>query len=147
LTGPPAGLGARIEKADDIRDFVTAGNATFTVLSKKTGVWITYRIRKSTKGQIEPVSVVTTRGAGDGWDFVGRIRGDVFTPGSMHREDVRLRGFQWFHRLMTTKVLEQAEVWHMGTCGKCGRPLTVPESIATGLGPVCRRRPSGPVIF
>lgn len=26
---------------------------------------------------------------------------------------------------------------HEGRCGKCGRRLTVPESIKTGLGPIC----------
>ena len=27
------------------------------------------------------------------------------------------------------------EVWHEGRCGKCGRKLIVPESIARGIGP------------
>lgn len=38
------------------------------------------------------------------------------------------------------KVLEQAEVWHEGVCGRCGRRLTVPESIETGFGPECNAR-------
>ena len=29
------------------------------------------------------------------------------------------------------------DVHHEGKCGKCGRPLTVPESVKTGLGPIC----------
>lgn len=29
------------------------------------------------------------------------------------------------------------EFWHQGTCARCGRSLTVPESIASGLGPEC----------
>ena len=29
------------------------------------------------------------------------------------------------------------ELRHAGRCGRCGRLLTVPESIETGLGPVC----------
>ena len=33
----------------------------------------------------------------------------------------------------------QVRVWHRGLCGKCGIPLTVPASIATGLGPVCAK--------
>ncbi len=31
------------------------------------------------------------------------------------------------------------EVWHEGKCGRCGRKLTVPESIAAGLGPECQK--------
>lgn len=34
-------------------------------------------------------------------------------------------------------LLRQAEVWHEGRCGRCGRTLTVPESLRRGLGPVC----------
>lgn len=29
------------------------------------------------------------------------------------------------------------EFWHEGHCCCCGRLLTVPESIATGIGPIC----------
>ena len=28
-------------------------------------------------------------------------------------------------------------VWHRGLCGQCGATLSVPSSIATGLGPIC----------
>lgn len=31
------------------------------------------------------------------------------------------------------------EVWHEGRCGRCGRLLTVPDSIRVGLGPECQR--------
>jgi hypothetical protein len=31
------------------------------------------------------------------------------------------------------------EVWHEGKCGKCGRALTVPSSILTGIGPECSK--------
>ena len=31
-------------------------------------------------------------------------------------------------------------VWHEGRCGSCARPLTVPSSIASGLGPICADR-------
>jgi hypothetical protein len=29
------------------------------------------------------------------------------------------------------------EFWHEGRCGRCGRRLTVPDSIASGYGPEC----------
>jgi hypothetical protein len=31
----------------------------------------------------------------------------------------------------------QVEIWHVGFCGRCGRRLTVPSSIASGFGPEC----------
>ena len=32
------------------------------------------------------------------------------------------------------------EIWHEGSCGRCGRTLTVPESIASGIGPECAKK-------
>ncbi len=32
------------------------------------------------------------------------------------------------------------EVWHTGRCSRCGRLLTVPESIEKGIGPECESR-------
>jgi hypothetical protein len=32
------------------------------------------------------------------------------------------------------------DVHHSGRCGRCGRKLTVPESIKTGFGPECGNR-------
>ena len=31
-------------------------------------------------------------------------------------------------------------VYHVGKCGKCGKKLTTPESILTGLGPTCSNK-------
>ena len=36
------------------------------------------------------------------------------------------------------------EVWHEGRCGRCNRALTVPESIASGIGPECAKHVLGP---
>lgn len=33
----------------------------------------------------------------------------------------------------------RVRVWHTGRCGRCAKELSVPESIATGLGPVCAK--------
>jgi len=32
------------------------------------------------------------------------------------------------------------EIWHEGRCGRCNRKLTVPASIALGIGPECGQR-------
>jgi len=34
----------------------------------------------------------------------------------------------------------EMDIFHIGNCGYCGRPLTDPESIFIGLGPTCRKR-------
>jgi hypothetical protein len=46
--------------------------------------------------------------------------------------------FAWFwDRLRNGNLPEQVEVHHEGRCGRCGRALTVPESIESGFGPEC----------
>jgi hypothetical protein len=42
-----------------------------------------------------------------------------------------------FRHVLEGRPMPEVEVWHQGKCGRCGHPLTVPESIETGLGPVC----------
>jgi hypothetical protein len=49
-------------------------------------------------------------------------------------------GFQWLlAQLVNHSGVDPnvAELRHAGLCGRCGRPLTVPESIDTGFGPTC----------
>lgn len=41
------------------------------------------------------------------------------------------------NKLKSQDLPDFIEVWHEGKCGKCGRTLTVPSSIATGIGPEC----------
>lgn len=50
-----------------------------------------------------------------------------------------VKGFAWIvSRLAAGRdVADQVELRHEGSCGRCGRKLTTPESIDTGLGPVC----------
>jgi hypothetical protein len=51
------------------------------------------------------------------------------------------RAFSWAWSYLSRGELPPGcEVWHEGRCGCCGRALTVPESIASGLGPVCASR-------
>jgi hypothetical protein len=46
--------------------------------------------------------------------------------------------FAWAWKKLAAGTLpESLEVWHEGRCGRCGRKLTVPESLAAGLGPEC----------
>ena len=45
----------------------------------------------------------------------------------------------WTFRAAEGGDLRTVRALHSGCCGRCGRKLTVPESIDTGLGPVCAR--------
>lgn len=34
-------------------------------------------------------------------------------------------------------IAHAVRIWHTGRCGRCAKALSVPTSIATGLGPIC----------
>ena len=61
-------------------------------------------------------------------------RGSMFSGGSVHEKLANMVRFPdvWAARGVTYAVALR--------CRRCGRLLTVPESIATGLGPICAGR-------
>jgi hypothetical protein len=122
------------------RAFALAGNATLTLVSLKTGARFTYRIRKGKKRPDDP-HFVSVRD-GEGFSYLGCVFKDgTFKVTRRSRYDSGqpcARAFRFFKEALDAGAFHpQLEVWHEGRCGKCGRQLTVPESIATGLGPEC----------
>ena len=43
------------------------------------------------------------------------------------------------NKLFTGQTVGNLIVYHVGKCGRCGKKLTDPESILTGLGPSCSK--------
>lgn len=66
------------------------------------------------------------------------------TPASkVGRSAPSFKALVWFLDAMRCEravLADKLEVWHSGHCGRCGRKLTVPESISAGLGPDCIRK-------
>jgi hypothetical protein len=54
-----------------------------------------------------------------------------------------VKTFKWLLNVINGKFSESKfdliEFWHEGSCGRCGRKLTVPSSIKTGMGPSCSK--------
>lgn len=44
-----------------------------------------------------------------------------------------------FNRLRLNTLESFIEFYHHNKCGKCGRTLTVPESVIDGIGPECKK--------
>jgi hypothetical protein len=128
--------------------FVLAGNATFTLVSKTTGARFTFRVRAS-KDEDDSrffVSVLTGPDNGTDYQFLGTVFDRKrFAHGRKSRispDAPSALAFRWFWAALSNRGVAPAtcEVWHLGSCGKCGRALTVPESISSGLGPICAGR-------
>lgn len=137
---------------DEAREFMLGGNAIFTLRSLRTGERFTYRVRskKEDKDSPDPTYFVCwLRGPDNSADYgyVGVLRRDLglrLTGASrVGRSAPCVLGLVWFLDAMKhgRAVLgNRVEFWHEGRCGRCGRRLTVPESVAAGIGPECAGR-------
>jgi len=141
-----------IEDAADVRAFVTAGNATFTLRSKKSGERFTYKVSRTPEdgSAVEFfVNLLVDPDNEHGYKYLGHIfrRDGNYVHGrksTIGQDAPSARAFAWFHQKVMVEKKDPAslnlEFWHEGKCGRCGRKLTVPESIARGLGPECASR-------
>jgi hypothetical protein len=128
----------------DWRSFVKARHAVFTVANSDTGNRFTFKVTKHEDRDLWFVSVLRGPDNESDYTYVGAIFGHTFrlTRGSRVGEDARsFRVFRWLHDCLESRVDLPAavHVYHEGCCGRCGRRLTVPESIRQGFGPECIR--------
>ena len=136
---------ARFHDAASARQFILGGNARVTFVSRKTGQRFTYRIRASEDGQVHFVSLLNGPDNETAYAYFGYIRRGVYFHGGakarVGRDAPSSRAFDWVYKLLAQdRLSDDLEVWHEGRCGRCGRTLTVPESIRTGFGPECAGR-------
>jgi len=135
----------RLETWEAVRSYALAGNATFTLRSMKSGERFTYKVVKLKDPEKDVWFVSVLRGADNENDYayIGVIIAAAFrwSPKSRVGKDAQsFRVFAWFQAQLggAGPVRADLEVWHTGRCGRCGRKLTVPESVGAGLGPECR---------
>lgn len=128
--------------------FLFGGNAVLTVVSKRTGERFTYKIQapKERRGsEVHFVKVLTGPDNAADYQFFGTIfNRQEFRPSVKSRLSPTapsVEVFEWLiAELLGPEVgsLEgSTELYHEGRCGRCGRLLTVPESVMTGFGPEC----------
>lgn len=124
-----------------IQKFILAGHSTFTLRSTVTGARFTYQVRRY-RGAPEdsPWFVAVLVGTDNEGDY--RYAGAIF-PGSaavhrgkkgMNSQAPSMVALNWY---LPRVGDDRVEFFHEGSCAACGRALTVPESIATGFGPIC----------
>jgi hypothetical protein len=130
----------------DIRQFVFAGNATFT-LESKSGVRFTYKVSTSKDGGAFFVGLLRGPDNNSDYAYMGMVKpGEPFTftrASRVTRDALSAKGAVWFFDALLLEkesALPQFTFWHEGRCGRCGRRLTVPSSIASGIGPECAGR-------
>lgn len=131
--------------------FMLAGHSIFTILKIETSGRFTYRITVPEDQKQHPtlffVSVLTGSDNESDYSYIGYIRtqndgSHVFYYGKkskLSNEAPSVRVFEAIFSYISigNKIPRGIEIWHEGKCGRCGRTLTVPESIESGFGPEC----------
>ena len=159
---------AQITDPDAMETYLLGGHATATVVSKGTTRRFTYKVdarrvgrrrTSETEGEYDARKVDALKGVRFVKVMTGSDNERDFTylghidEKGLFRLDRRSRlaetapsvgAWQWFWGVLRARSekIDQCEVWHDGKCARCGRSLTVPSSVASGLGPVCARNRS-----
>jgi hypothetical protein len=132
------------------KEFLLAGKAVFTV-SNPSGVRYTFRIKKSEFNGKSIWFAGLLAGPNNEADFVymGVVseNGSVFptAKSKLQADSLPCKVLKWSLGLVWSgsEVPEGYKIQHAGKCGRCGRTLTVPESLESGLGPECSEKVFG----
>lgn len=132
------------------RDFILAGRALFTV-SNPTGERYTFKVtrKEAQPGSryIDPtyfVALLTGPNNEADYTYMGILKPAtgtvILTKASKYTDQSKpYRVASWAIGLIFRgqQLPIGYAVRHEGKCGRCGRTLTVPESIDSGIGPEC----------
>ena len=144
--------------AKDAREYTLAGKATITLTSQKTQAHYTYRIRSSKDGHCSFVQVLVGPDNTTDYQYLGIIPQDRYGAPQFFRctqksrfykvdlaaEAPCLKAFRYYwDHVLANRLPANLEVRHEGSCGRCGRVLTTPESIDRGIGPECWEKMGG----
>lgn len=130
----------------DITDkrFLSAGFAIFTVENNK-GQHYTFRIAKGREDN-SPffAGVLTGSDNTRSYTYIGLFSPETLeirlTKKSRYTDDtIPVKVLRWVMEIFNGKrelPLGYA-IHHLGYCCRCGRPLSTPESVKNGIGPIC----------
>jgi len=133
--------------SNEIKDpkFFEGGKAIFTVHNDK-GIHYTYKISKKPKWPF-CIYVLTGPDNNSNYTYLGVYNPNNFrvylTGKSKYKDDTMMvKVIRWaVARIGSGKpVPEGYGIKHDGRCCRCGRRLTTPESVDSGIGPECRKR-------
>lgn len=121
--------------------FIFAGKSVVTFVNTKTGNRFTYKVKQAKDSNLYFVSVLTNP---DQYSYIGTCVEGKYKHGkksNINENSQSVKVFEFMiNRLVNNNLPDFLEVWHEGFCGKCGKRLTVPSSILTGIGPDCLKK-------
>ena len=133
-----------------IKRFITAGKALFTLANEETGNRFTFKVskRKESNKDMFFVSLLNGPDNYSNYMYVGTIFDKNFRltrNSKVTQAAPSFKAFKWLWSMINgdNQLPEQIKIYHKGKCARCGRRLTVPESIESGFGPHCFEKAFG----
>jgi len=127
-------------------EYIMAGKSVFTLVSGATGNRFTYRVNKMKKRcdadrETYYISVLSGPDNTNDYSRIAMMFDDrLVFPRSweISPNAPSAAALSWsLTKLQKGIMPSNLSVHHNGHCGRCGRHLTTPESVETGLGPIC----------
>lgn len=135
---------------DKALEFMLAGKAEFILHSTKTNDDFKFELTKKESREdkdkfiyfLNVLNGYEKTYAGVVW-FDNKTQEFKFSQGkkgNISPTEISIRSLMFvLNKLLRKEIVQYLDVFHVGKCGKCGKKLTTPESILTGLGPVCAK--------
>ena len=131
--------------------FILAGKCEFILHSTKTGDDFKYElVKKESKDNKDKfiyfLSILhgsEKTYAGVVWfdDKIQEFKFSTGKSGKIQPTELNIRSLLFvLNKLVREQEVQYLIIYHVGKCGKCGKKLTTPESILTGLGPTCSNK-------
>lgn len=109
----------------------TGGRYTFKCTAKETATWVYVLSGPNNASDYTYIGSIS---------FLYRIK--HFKPAKNAKITPAMEAFIWLWKRLNSappSLPENVKLYHSGNCFRCGRRLTTPESIACGIGPICRQ--------
>lgn len=132
-------------KHKDALEFIFAGKSGFKVINTKTKNEFTFSVKKSKDKDREFYFVkVLTGKTVDSYAYLGYVGKNGYSHGkksTIKSDEQCVKVFEYIlNKLSHNSLPDFIELQHDGRCGRCGRTLTVNDSIDMGIGPECIKK-------
>lgn len=129
---------------DKVKDYMLAGKACIILYNITTGTFVKFWLTvKKVDGVVTSWWIYTNP---EKTEYIGYImKNDTLRlrypdKDMVNTQSAGIVAMEWFWpRLLSGTLPNTVAVLHNGYCGRCGRELTNPESLITGLGPECAK--------
>ena len=130
----------------DVKPYVLAGNATFTLQSGETNEHFTYKmVRDKNNADLYRVRLLSGDDNTSDYNYVGCYYRStshlhllsIWRTKPSWANPPAIRAITYFLQHLDN-LPRNLYVYHTGRCARCGRLLTTPDSLISGYGPQCR---------